>query len=153
MGSPDLSQMHTTYLLNSISRSPYPTPCPPLYLPPHHYFVLVSPGWLGCSLNIKCSFVTYVTQDGIWTAFSHPSPPSQLGPEIIPYLPLTTPYPRQQHDTFATPPQSWILNLIKMKIYPTIIKPHHWNTHYHLPITNCHWNLPTWTSAQHRPMI
>jgi len=32
--------------------------------------------------NIKCSraFVTYATQDGVWTTSSHPSPPSQLGP-------------------------------------------------------------------------
>ena len=37
------------------------------------------------STNIKCSFVTYVMQDGIWTTCSHPSPLSQLGFGNAPY--------------------------------------------------------------------
>ena len=57
--------------------------------------------------------MTNVTQDGIWTVSCHPSPPSQLGPGNVPYVLLTTPYPRQQHDTFAFPPPSSILTLIK----------------------------------------
>jgi len=44
MGSSHLSHMLTTYLLNSISLSPYPTPYPPLYLTPRHYRVLASTG-------------------------------------------------------------------------------------------------------------
>ena len=38
------ADIHTTYLLNSISLSPCPTPCPPLYLPPRYYLVLASTG-------------------------------------------------------------------------------------------------------------
>jgi len=30
--------------------------------------------------NTKCFFVTYVTQDDIWTAFFHPLPPSHIHP-------------------------------------------------------------------------
>jgi len=37
--------------------------------------------------NIKCSSVTYVTQDGIWTVFSHPSLPSHMEPGNAPYVP------------------------------------------------------------------
>jgi len=54
--------------------------------------------------NIKCSSVAFVTQDGIWTVSLHPSPPSQLGLGNAPYVPLATPYSRQQHNTFASPP-------------------------------------------------
>jgi len=50
MSSLNLSHMHTTYLINSITLSPYPTPCPPLYLPPRHNLVLASTWWYSESL-------------------------------------------------------------------------------------------------------
>ena len=39
-----------------------------------------------CQSPIKCSSVTYVTQDGIWTVFSHPSLPSHMEPGNAPYV-------------------------------------------------------------------
>jgi len=49
--------------------------------------------------NIRYSSVTYV----IWTVSSHSSPPSQFRLGNVPYVPLATPYPMQQHNTFAFP--------------------------------------------------
>mmetsp|Transcript_53974 Transcript_53974/g.79138 ORF Transcript_53974/g.79138 Transcript_53974/m.79138 type:complete len:96 (-) Transcript_53974:77-364(-) len=45
--------------------------------------------------NIKCSSVTCVMRDGIWTTFSHPSLPSHNGTWECPYAPRATSYPRQ----------------------------------------------------------
>jgi len=42
----------------------------------------------------KCFSVTYVTPVGIWTASSHPSPPSLLGYGNVPCAPLLSPHPR-----------------------------------------------------------
>jgi len=64
--------------------------------------------------NIRCFFVTYATQDGIWTASSHPLPPSPMEPGNVPYASRATSYPRQQHDTFAFLPLFSISTLIKI---------------------------------------
>jgi len=68
--------------------------------------------------NIKCPSVKYVTQDGTWTVSSHPSPTSQLGVGNVRYVPLATPYPRQQHDTFASPPPFSIPIPISYRLLP-----------------------------------
>jgi len=65
--------------------------------------------------NVKCSFVTYVTQDGIWTASSHPSPPPQLGFGNVPYVPPSSFYPRQPHDTADSLLPFSTLTLIRSK--------------------------------------
>jgi len=54
-------------------------------------------------IKVTCFFVTYVTQNGISTAFSesHPLPPSHMKPRNVPYASRATSYPRQQHYTFA----------------------------------------------------
>jgi len=62
----------------------------------------------------KCFLVTYVTQDGIWTAFSHPLPPSHMEPGNVPYATRATSYPRQQPDAFAFLPPFSISTLIKI---------------------------------------
>jgi len=66
--------------------------------------------------NNKCSSVTYVTQDGIWTAFSHPLLPSHWHIECgnAPNAPRATSYPRQQHNTFAFLPSFSNSTLIKI---------------------------------------
>jgi len=64
--------------------------------------------------NAKCSSVTYITQDGIWIVYSHLSPPSQLGLGIVPYVPFTT--PRQQPETFTSPPPFSIPTPIKHRL-------------------------------------
>jgi len=89
--------------------------------------------------NITCFFVTYVTQDGVCTAFSHPSPPSHMEPGNVPYASHATSYPRQQHNTFAFLSLFLISNLIKISkkdeiffVYfqtrPSKFRPH---THLH----------------------
>jgi len=93
--------------------------------------------------NIRCSSVTYVTQDGICTAFSHPLPPSRMEPRNVPNASRATSYPRQKHSTFAFLSQFSISTLIKIlqkkmtlinilqKICLAITNPHFRSTHYH----------------------
>jgi len=78
------------------STSPSPLSCPRL-----HRMIFTVKYVRVCLTNIRCFFVTYVTQHGIWTAFSHPSPPPHMEPENVPYPSRATSYSRQQHDTFA----------------------------------------------------
>jgi len=111
MGSPNLSYMYTTCLLNPIPLWPRPTSCNPPFLSPHSTTSFSLPlddtpfKYVTVHLtNIECSSATRVTQNRISTVSFHPSPPSQLELENAPYAPLATPYPRQQHNTFASPP-------------------------------------------------
>ena len=84
MGSLNHSHVHTTYSFNPIPLPASPTTgTPPPFLPPQLPRLLL-PRTMptakyarACLKKIKCSFVTYATQDGTWTASSHPSPPSQ----------------------------------------------------------------------------
>jgi len=55
--------------------------------------------------------VTYVTTVFIWTPSSPPSPPSLLGYENIPCVPLLPPHPRVHCDTSAFPLPSLTLTL------------------------------------------
>jgi hypothetical protein len=64
--------------------------------------------------NTICSSVTYVTQDGIWTAFSHPLPLFHMDSGSAPYVSHATSFPCQPLSTFDFLPPSSILTLIKM---------------------------------------
>ena len=64
--------------------------------------------------TIKCSFVTDVTQDGIWTAFSHPLPLCHMDSGNAPYASHATSYPSQLLSTFAFLPPSSISTLIEI---------------------------------------
>jgi len=90
MGSLNHSHVHTTYSFNPIPLPASPTTgTPPPFLPPQLLRLLL-PRTMptakyarACLKKIKCSFVTYATQDGMWTASSHPSPPSQWDLEML----------------------------------------------------------------------
>jgi len=121
MGSSNLSHMKTTThfnltlaLTNSLS-SLFPPPTTISFPPPSddiYCQVCQSPFFFHLT-NIKCSSVTYVTQDGICTAFSHPSLPSHMEPGNAPYAPRTTCYPRQQPDAYALLPPFSVSTLIE----------------------------------------
>jgi len=64
--------------------------------------------------NTRCCSVTYVTQDGISTAFSHPLPLIHRDSGNAPYVSLATSFPSQLLSTFAFLRPSSILTLIKM---------------------------------------
>ena len=64
--------------------------------------------------NTRCSPVTYVTQDGIWTAFSHPLPLFHMDSGNAPYVSHATSFPSQLLSAFAFLPPSSISTLIKM---------------------------------------
>jgi len=83
-GSRNLPHIHATYLFTSISHSPYSTLCPPPLPPPSpsttssptsppppHQTTSIVKYVRAHLTNTICSSVTYVTQDCIWTAFSH----------------------------------------------------------------------------------
>jgi len=96
MGSLNLYYFHTTHSSNSIPLSPSPATgtsfsFSPRNYPAHYQMMLTAKYARARLTNIKCSFVTrtYLTQDGIWTAFSHFSPPSQLVFGNAPYVPPT----------------------------------------------------------------
>jgi len=121
MGSPNLPHMHTTLstysnltiaLPNPLS-PPFPPPSPLAHLPPHRTISIAK--YVRVYLtNIRCSSVTYVTQDGLLSAFSHPLPLSHVESGNAPYASRATSYPSQQHCTFALLPPSSILTLIKI---------------------------------------
>ena len=132
MGCPNLPHMHATYLFTSSPLSPYPTPCPTPF-PPLFPLDLFPPRLTTCTVkyvrahltNTRCSSVTYVTQDAIWTAFSHPLPLFHMdsGNGNAPYVFLVTSCPSQLFSTFAFLPPSSILTLIKM--LHTTMTPYH----------------------------
>ena len=113
----DNMRIHLIYKFNTTLAQPdLLTPLPPS--PPLPRFLLsrmiLTVKYVRVRLtNVKCSFVTYVTQNGIRTISSHPSPPSQFGLGNVRYVPFATPYPRQQHDTSSCPPQFSIPTLSK----------------------------------------
>ena len=120
MGSSNLPHMHTTDLFTPISLSPYPTLCPPCSppfplapFPPHLTTSIVK--YVRVHLtNTRCFSVTYVTQDGIWTAFSHPLPLFHMDSGNAPYVSHATSFPSQLLSTFAFLPPSSISTLTKM---------------------------------------
>ena len=103
----------TLALPNPLS-SPLP-PSPQLSHPRLHQMIFNAKYVRVRLTNIKCSSVTNVTQDGIWTAFSHPLPPSHMEPGHVPYASRATSYPGKQHDTFVSVPPLSVSNLIKKK--------------------------------------
>ena len=105
----------TLALPNSLS-SPLP-PFPTLSCPRLHQMIFTAKYVRVRLTNIRCFFVTYVTQYGIWTAFSHPLLPSHMEPGNVPYASRATSYSRQQHDTFAFLPLFSISTLIKIQWY------------------------------------
>jgi len=97
--------------LTQPSVSPVPSPLASIFFPPPsddiHCQVCQSP-------FDRCSSVTYVTQDGIWTSFSHPLPLSHMESGNVPYASRATSYHRQQLSTFAFLPPFSISTLIKI---------------------------------------
>ena len=73
---------------------PFTSPLP-LSCPHAHRIIFTTKYVRVCLMNINCLFVTYATQDGIWTVFSHPSPPSNMEPGSAPYAPRATSWPRE----------------------------------------------------------
>jgi len=94
------TQFNLTLVLPNSLSSPL-SPCPPLSCPHLHRMIFTVKYAIVCLTNIRCFFVTCVTQDGTWTASSHPLPPSHMEPGNVPDASRATSYPRQQHDTFA----------------------------------------------------
>ena len=121
MGSPFphahnlFTQFNLTLALPNPLSAPLP-PSPPLSCPRLHRIMFTAKYVRVRLTNIRCFFVTYVTQDGIWTASSHPLPPSHMEPGNVPYASRATSYPRQQHDTFAFLPLFSISTLIRSTI-------------------------------------
>ena len=107
----------TLALPNSLS-SPLPL-SPPLSCPRHHQMIFTTKYVRVCLTNIRCFFVTHVTQDGIWC----PLLPSHVEPGHVPYASRATSYPSQQHNTFAFLPLFSISTLIK--IPKQMMTPHH----------------------------
>jgi len=75
--------------------------------------------------NTRCSSVTYETQDGIWTAFSHPFPLFHMDSGNAPYVSHATSFPSQLLSTFAFLPPSPISTLIEM--LPKKMTPYHYS--------------------------
>jgi len=94
------TKFNLTLTLHNCLSSPLP-PSQPLSCPRLHRMIFTAKYVRVHLTNIRRSSVTYVTQNGIWTAFSHPLPPSHMEPANAPYAPRATSYPRQQHDIFA----------------------------------------------------
>ena len=102
----------TLALPNPLS-PPFPPPFPLAPFPPHQTTSIVKYARAHLT-NIICSSVTYVTQDGIWTAFSHPLSLFHMDSGSAPYVSLAISFPRQPLSTFAFLPPSSISPLIKM---------------------------------------
>jgi len=97
-----------TRILSAIQFTTHFTP-----FPPHQTTSIVK--YVRAHLtNTRCSSVTYVTQDGIWTAFSHPLPLFHMDSGNAPYVSHATSFPSQLLSTFAFLPPSSISTLIKM---------------------------------------
>ena len=102
----------TLALPNPLS-PPFPPPFRLAPFPPHQTTPIVK--YVRAHLtNTRCSFVTYVTQDGIWTAFSHPLPLFHVGSGSAPYVSHATSFPSQPLSTFAFLPPSSISTLIRI---------------------------------------
>jgi len=107
------TQFNLTPALPNLLSFPLP-PSPPLSCPRLHRMIFTVKYVRVCLANIKCFFVTYVTQDGIWTAFSYPLQPSHLEPGNVLDASCATSYPRQQHNTLVFLPPFSISTLIKI---------------------------------------
>ena len=123
MGPPNLPHIHATYLftvkftltlaLPTPLLNPFPPPFPLAPFPPHQTTSIVK--YVRAHLtNTICSSVTYITQDGIWTAFSHPLPLFHMDSGSAPYVSHATTFPCQPLSTFAFLPPSSISTLTKM---------------------------------------
>jgi len=129
MGSSHLSHMHTTYLLNSISLSPYQLP---VLLSTSLLATILSstpPDDIHCQVRQspfdehKMLLCDICNAAGIWTASSHPLQSSHMEPGNVSYAFRATSYLRQPHDTFAFLPLFSISTLTK--IPKKMITPHH----------------------------
>jgi len=133
---------------------PFPPPFPLAPFPPHLTTSIVK--YVRAHLtDTRCSSVTYVTQDGIWTAFSHPLPLFHMDSGNAPYVSHATSFPSQLLSTFAFLPPSSISTLIKM--LPKKMTPYHYSAlpGYPLPhkkksqTTNILPNTPTCILVPH----
>jgi len=119
------TQFHLTLSLPNSRSSPLP-PAPPLSCPRLHRMMFTAKYITVCLTNIRCFFVTYVTQDGIWTAFSYLLPPSHMEPGNVFHASRATFYLRQQYDTSAFLPLFSISTLIKISEknddFPSLIR-------------------------------
>ena len=105
--------LQSHYRLTQPSVSPVPCPLATSSFPLHRTISIAK--FVRVHLtNIGYSSVTCVTQEGIWTAFSHPLPLSHMESGNAPYASRATSYPSHQHSTFAFLPPSSILTLIKI---------------------------------------
>ena len=105
------TQFNLTLALPNFLSSPL-HPSPPLSCPHSHRMIFTTKYVRVRLTNIKCFFVTCATQDGIWTAFSHPLLTYYMDSGSAPYASRATSYPRQEHDTFAFLPPFSISTLI-----------------------------------------
>ena len=140
------TQFDLTLALPNPLSSPLP-PSPPLSCPRLHQMIFTTKYVRVRLTNIKCFFVTYVTQDIIWSTFSHPLPPSLMEPGNVPYASRATSYPTQQHDTFKASPsfphsRFWLWLKCFLKKWLPITNPRFRYTHYHLPKKNYFQTLP-----------
>jgi len=104
-------QSHTR--LTKPSVSPVPSPLSTSPFPPHQTTSIVK--YVRAHLtNTRCSSVTYVTWDGIWTAFSQPLPLFHIDSGNAPYVSHATSFPIQPLSTFAFLPPSSISTLLEM---------------------------------------
>ena len=117
MGSPNLRNLYIRFNLTLALPNPLSRPFPPLFpLAPFPSYLTTSiVKYVRAHLtSTRCSSVTYVTQDGIWTAFSHPCPLFHMESGNAPYVSHATSFPSQQLSTFVFLPPSSILTLIKI---------------------------------------
>ena len=117
MGSPNLRNLYIRFNLTLALPNPLSRLFPPLFpLAPFPSYLTTSivKYVRGHLTNTRCSFATYVTLDGIWTAFSHPLPLFHMDSANAPYVSHATSFPSQQLSTFVFLSPSSISTLIKM---------------------------------------
>jgi len=95
---PTCTQLIYSFNLSLVLPNPLSSslpPSPPLSCPRLHHMIFTAKYVRVRLTNIKCFFLTFVTQDGLYTAFSHPLPPSHMEPGNASYASRATSYPRQ----------------------------------------------------------
>ena len=114
--SPSPRNLSIHFTLTLALPTPLLTPFPPPFpapFPPHQMTSIVK-YVRAHSTNTICSSGTYIRQDGIWTAFSHPLTLSHMDSGSAPYVSNATSFPSQPLSTFAFLPPSSISTLINM---------------------------------------